>query len=66
MKGLGTLLERQSDVQADGLAARVRSAAIGRLHNARPAAGTDHEAVRRGSSLLDHSVIKRANVRASR
>ena len=43
---IGKLLERQTDVQPDGLAAGVRRAAVGRFHDARPAAGADHETVR--------------------
>jgi hypothetical protein len=43
---VGKLLERQADIQADGLASGIGRAAIGRFHNARPAAGADHEAVR--------------------
>jgi len=39
------LLVRKTDVQSDGLASRIRSPAIGRLHDSRTAAGADHEAV---------------------
>ncbi len=42
---VGALLERQPDVQPDRLAARLVRAAVGRLHDARPAARGDHEAV---------------------
>src|SRR3546814_8597403 len=38
------LLHRQRDVEADVEAARFRGAAVGRLHDAGPAAGADHEA----------------------
>src|SRR6185503_5547394 len=41
--GVGALLERQPDVEADRLAARLAGAAVGRLHDARAAAGGDDE-----------------------
>ena len=43
--GIGRLLEGQADVEADGLAAGLVGAAIGRFHDARTAAGGDHEAM---------------------
>ena len=39
--GIGILLVRQADVEADALRADVEGAAIGRLHDARSAAGDD-------------------------
>src|SRR5262249_54809259 len=41
------LLERQPDIESDALAAGLRGAAIGRLHDPGTAAGTDGEAMAR-------------------
>src|SRR5260370_42367780 len=43
--GIGPLLERQADVQADGFAARVGGALVGGLHDTGASAGTDDETV---------------------
>ena len=43
--GIGSLLHRQLDVEADRETAGLRRAAVGRLHQARAAAGDDAEAV---------------------
>src|ERR1017187_5941389 len=45
--GDGNLLEGQVDVEADSLAARFVGAAVGRFHDARPAAGAHHKTVAR-------------------
>src|SRR5581483_11841841 len=46
------LLERQSDVEADRFSVSVGRAAIGRLHDARPAAGANHKTVCSVGKLL--------------
>ena len=61
--GIGALLVRQADVQADAAAAGERGAAVGGLHDPRAAAGAHDERFSGGERL--HSVTRRASSVAS-
>src|SRR5262245_12800300 len=50
--GVGLLLMRKADVEPDGLATRLGGAPVGGLHDARPAAGANHEPMARAAQAL--------------